>query len=74
VAARIRRDPSVITEAAARIERWIQRDGAEPLPVRLEWRHALRLLEPEQLARFLESDTPRARRMMISSPFFGLVR
>ncbi len=72
VAAQIRRDPGVIAQALARLNSWIARDGAEPLPVRLEWRTALALLEPSQLADFLESTTPRARRMRISSPFFGL--
>jgi hypothetical protein len=69
VAARIRRDPSVIDLARARLDRWLARD---PLPAWLEWKTAIALLDREQLAAFLESSTPRARRMRCSSPFFGL--
>ena len=71
VAARIRRDPAIIEQAKARLERWIAAEHP-PMPVRLEWRDAMRLLTPTQLADFLESHTPRARRMRVSSPFFGL--
>jgi hypothetical protein len=74
VAARIRRDPGVIEEARAQLERWIASDGADVHPTRLEWRAALRLLAPEQLAELLESPTPRAKRMRVSSPFHGLER
>jgi hypothetical protein len=72
IAERIRADPSIIEAARTRLERWIAKEEPAPLAVRLEWRSALRLMTPEQLAAFLESRTPRARRMRISSPFFGL--
>jgi hypothetical protein len=72
VAARIRRDPGVIDEARARLERWLARDGDRPHPATLEWRAAIEMLDPASLAEFLESTTPRARRMRSSSPFFGL--
>jgi len=72
VAARIRRDPSVVAEARERLERWLARDGSEPHPAWLEWKVALDMLDPLELADFLESRTPRARRMRSSSPFFGL--
>lgn len=69
VAARIREDPAVVDEARAILDRWI---AQEPLQAWVEWRTALTLLEPEEIAGFLESATPRARRMRSSSPFLGL--
>jgi hypothetical protein len=72
VAALIRRDPTVIAEAAAALARWLSQPGVEPLPAWLEWKTALAMLDPPELAAFLESRTPRARRMRISSPFFVL--
>ena len=71
VAARILRDPSVIAAARARLDRWLVRD-AEPAWV--EWREALAMLTLAELAEFLGSPTPRARRMRCSSPFYGLDR
>ena len=40
-----------------------------PHPALLEWQAALMTLTPSEVADFLESDTPRARRMRVSSPF-----
>ena len=74
VAARIRQDPAIIRTASARLERWIGQSDGAPNPVLLEWRAAIRMLEPEELAGFLESTTPRARRLRVSSPFFDLGR
>lgn len=74
VAAEIRRDPRIIEQAAARLERWMLRDGDPPDPALVEWKTALQMLDPEQLANFLESPTPRAKRMRISSPFFWPAR
>jgi hypothetical protein len=72
IAAMIRVNPRIIEQARETLERWIERDAGDPDPALLEWRDALAMLEPEQLARFFESETPRARRMRISSPFVGL--
>jgi hypothetical protein len=74
IAARIRRDPGVIALAAARLEQWLAADPPPPDPALLEWKAALEMLDPADLADFLESPTPRAARMRISSPFFGLDR
>ncbi|HEX3481988.1 MAG TPA: hypothetical protein VHT91_43540 [Kofleriaceae bacterium] len=73
-AAEIRRDPRIIEQAAARLERWIVRSGDPPDPALVEWETALAMLDAEQLADFLESPTPRAKRMRISSPFFWPAR
>src|SRR5438874_2473053 len=69
IAARIRRDPACVAEAAAILARWIERDSPEPHPVMLEWQAVLRQLDPPELADFLESSMPRARRLRASSPF-----
>jgi hypothetical protein len=74
IAALMRRDPTIIDVAKARIARWLAGDGAEPHPATVEWQMALEMFRPEDLADFLESPTPRARRMRSSSPFFGLDR
>ena len=71
IAKLIRADPSVITKAAALLDKWLAFDAH---PALVEWKIALAMLDPEELARFLESPTPRARRMRISSPFVGLVK
>ena len=74
VAARIRRDPGAVAEARETLERWIASGGPDPHPVLLEWRAVLMMLEPAELADFLESRLPRARRLRTSSPFAGLAR
>ncbi len=56
--------------ARALLDRWLSHDAH---PALVEWKIALTMLEPDELAQFLESPTPRARRMRISSPFVGLV-
>ena len=74
VAAEIRRDPRLIEQATARLDRWMLRGGDPPDPPLVEWKTALAALDPGQLADFLESPTPRAKRMRISSPFFWPAR
>lgn len=69
VAERIRRDPRLVDEAAATLRRWIARDAGAPHPVLLEWKAVIDMLEPGELADFLESPMPRARRLRASSPF-----
>lgn len=71
VAELIRRDPSVVDRARKTLQRWIDE---EPLPAWMEWESALRMLDADELAAFLESPTPRARRMRSSSPFFCVAR
>jgi hypothetical protein len=73
IAALIRSNPRVVEQAAEILERWIARAGAEPPPALVEWRVALAMLTPEELAKFFESTTPRARRMRSSSPFAVLL-
>jgi hypothetical protein len=73
VAGALRQDPSLAGRAMAKLERTIANEGSPTDPVLLEWRDVLLMLRPHELAEFLESNSPRARRLRISSPFFGLV-
>jgi len=74
IADRLRRDPRLIAEARARLEHRIACEGTPPDPVLCEWRDALLMLDPPQVADFIESETPRARRLRISSPLVWLAR
>ena len=49
------------------------RDGKHVRPVFAEWRRLLECLTTYELADFLISDTPLARRLRQSSPFAGLL-
>jgi len=43
-------------------------------PVLDEWLDVLLMLDPGQVAGFIESDTPRARRLRISTPLAWVAR
>jgi hypothetical protein len=70
IAARIRVDATLIDDARARLARWIARTPNGALAVHREWQAVLDMLRPDELADFLESTTPKARRLRSSSPFF----
>jgi len=72
VASRLRHDRSVLRQARANLHRWMTRDGERVRPVFAEWRRLLECLTANELADFLISDTPLARRLRQSSPFMGL--
>jgi hypothetical protein len=74
IADRLRRDPGLIAEALDRLKQRIAREGSPADPVLCEWLDALLMLEPPQLADFIESAAPRARRLRISSPLVWLAR
>ena len=74
IAERIRRDPTVIAEAVARVERRLGAEPGRPDPALCEWLDVLRLLDPGQIANFIEAETPRARRLRSSSPLMWLAR
>ena len=73
VAARLRQDRRVLRRAQANLNRWIARDGKRVRPVFAEWHRLLERLSVNELADFLISDTPLARRLRQSSPFVGLL-
>lgn len=73
IARRLRRDPALLREARRNLRRWMARDGKRPRPVFLEWALVLDKLTRSEIAAFLESDTPKARRLRQSSPFMSLL-
>jgi len=74
IAARIRRDPAVIAESRQRLVRLMAREPAPADPVLCEWLDLLLMALPDQIADFIESGTPRARRLRTSSPLLWLAR
>ncbi len=72
LARRLRRDVRVLRLAQANLRRWKARDGRHPRPAFVEWQRILARLSPNEIADFLVSDTPMARRLRQSSPFLGL--
>ena len=73
IAARLPRDPRVLRIARANLRRWMARDGRCPRVVFQEWRLILDRLTAVEIASFLRSDTPMARRLRQSSPFAGVL-
>src|SRR5258708_17480018 len=72
VAQRLRRDTRLLRLAQANLRRWKARDGERPRAVFVEWQRILNYLSAREIADFLVSDTPMARRLRQSSPFMGL--
>jgi len=72
VAAELRRDGRILRLVRANLRRWIVRDGRQVRQVFTEWRRILHYLTADEIADFLVSDTPLARRLRQSSPFAGL--
>jgi hypothetical protein len=72
LAQRLRRDTRLLRLAQANLRRWKARDGKRPRPVFVEWQRILDHLSAHEIADFLVSDTPMARRLRQSSPFMGL--
>jgi hypothetical protein len=73
VAAAIRRDPRVLRVARADLRRWMAADGKRVRPVFREWQAVLHRLTAREIAAFLCSDTPMARRLRQSSPLAGIL-
>jgi hypothetical protein len=72
LAQQLRRDTRLLRQAQRNLRRWKARDGKRPRPVFIEWERILEYLSPSEIADFLVSDTPKARRLRQSSPFMGL--
>jgi hypothetical protein len=70
LAAMIRRHPEIIEVAKNNLAKWIALWG-ESNPAWDEWSLLLKMLTSQQLADFLESNTPKADRLRQSSPFLG---
>jgi hypothetical protein len=72
LANRLRRDTRLVRLAKANLRRWKARDGKRPRPIFVEWQRILDRLSAREIADFLVSDTPMARRLRQSTPFLGL--
>jgi len=73
VARELRHDSRILRQARANLRRWSARDGKRIRPVFGEWQRILQRLSRDEIADFLISDTPLARRLRQSSPFVGLL-
>jgi hypothetical protein len=73
IAAKLRRNPRLLSIARSTLRRWSARDGRKPRPVFREWQSILERLRVNEIADFLRSDTPMARRLRQSSPFAGVL-
>jgi len=73
IASKLRRDGQLLGEARRSLRCWMARDGRKVRPVFQEWDRILTRLNREEIAAFLRSDTPMARRLRQSSPFAGLL-
>ena len=73
VARQLRHDPRVLRQARANLRRWTARDGKRVRPVFAEWWRVLGRLSADEIADFLISDTPLARRLRQSSPFVSVL-
>ena len=73
IAAKLRRDSGVLRLARSNLRRWAAVDGRCVRTVFLEWHAVLHRLNASEIADFLCSDTPLARRLRQSSPFTGVL-
>jgi hypothetical protein len=73
IAARLRSGRRALRIARENLRRWMARDDGKVRPVFLEWRCILVRLTSGEIADFLQSDTPMARRLRQSSPFAGVL-
>jgi hypothetical protein len=73
VARQLRYDSRILGQARANLRRWSARDLRHLRPVFGEWQRILDRLSADEIAEFLISDTPLARRLRQSSPFLGLL-
>ena len=73
IAAKLRRGAWVLGVARRNLRRWMVRDGQKLRPVFQEWHLILTRLSRAEIAEFLCSDTPMARRLRQSSPFAGVL-
>ena len=63
----------LLRRARADLRRWMARDGTGVRPAFREWHAILHRLRSREIAAFLCSETPLARRLRQSSPLAGLL-
>jgi transposase InsO family protein len=74
IARQLRRDACLLRSARRNLRRWMKRDGKSAPRAFQEWDQILTVLSRSQIADFLTSDTPMARRLRQSSPFMGPIK
>jgi hypothetical protein len=73
IARKLRQSPKPLKIAKLNLKRWIAKhSSAVPTPF-TEWHRLLTFLDANEVADFLCSDTPMARRLRQSSPFAGVL-
>jgi hypothetical protein len=72
IASRLRKDKRVLALARRNLKRWMANERRQRR-VFVEWNLILTRLTAEEIARFLVSDTPMARRLSQSTPFHGVL-
>ena len=73
IASELGRNRRALGIARGNLRRWMARDGSKVRPAFREWDRILDRLTPAEIANFLRSDTPMARRLRQSSPFAGVL-
>ena len=73
IAQKLRRGDKPLKIAQENLKRWMRKDGRKPRPVFIEWHNILERLTRREIADFLVSETPMARRLRQSSPFPGVL-
>jgi hypothetical protein len=73
IAAGLRRDGRALNVARMNLRRWMARDGRKVRACFQEWHRILTRLSRAEIADFLQSDTPMARRLRQSNPFAGVL-
>ena len=73
IASKLSRNRSAIEIARKNLRRWMKRDRRNVRPSFQEWDRILDRLTAGEIANFLRSDTPMARRLRQSSPFAGVL-
>ncbi len=71
IARQLSHNRQILISARRNLRRWMARDGRRPRRAYIEWQRILEHLTAQQIADFLMSDTPMARRLRQSSPFIG---
>ena len=72
IAAKIRRDPTLLDRARRNIQRWRERSAGSPAPWLREWSLVLSRPWPA-IAAIISDMTPRSTRLRQSSPFAGIL-
>jgi hypothetical protein len=72
IAQRLKHDSGLLKLARRNLKRWMGKEGRNIPPAFREWQRILELLSAAEIADFLCSQTPMARRLSQSSPFAGI--